>query len=459
MRKITGDTQAPREDQAQEFLVALFGEVSGGNVVLSIIDSNGDWGDSVESVSLTEPDTLRTLAKSAIEMSETSDVYVSTSVVSGEKRGGRDVLSTPAVWTEFDFAESSEKKDYVPWEGPAEVEKFLAERIPLPPSIIVSSGNGWHCYWLFDEPLRWWGDEEEARSEAVLTRWEQWLHAEAEAVGHGLDTVVDLGRVLRIPGTFNRKGEPKPVTTVKLEPGITYSINDIDDHIPGHFASRSLRGSGHSNGRFVTDDEILAYIKTYGGETTDHTHVQIAEHEMSQTSGGRHFALMRALGLLVQNQQRGTVGLEGVLADWREKFDTIKDPSEQTHHEFDMAVRDVARKRMAELDAMYGPGQRIYDSIEIDESLPDVLPDTSSGHSGVHVASISDKIAERIEQMQINEAAKEFVTQEQAERRFDNEWERPNLVSVQDFLMRNYPPVEFRVEGLWTTESKVILSA
>lgn len=459
-----GDSPEARTAEATAFLTAMFGEVTGGQAVLSVINNDGTWGNAVASADLAKPNTLVELAQTAIQMSDENlcDVYVSTSIVDGGGRKGDDVLSTPAVWTEFDFAESSEKKDYAPWSGPAEVEKFISERIGLPPSIIVSSGNGLHCYWLFDEPLTWWGIDEESRSESVLTRWEQWLHSEAEAAGHGLDTVVDLARVLRVPGTFNRKSDdPKPVTTQKLEPSLTYSVNDIDDHVPGNFAGRSLRGGhssgGHSSGRFVTDDEILDYISTFADETTDHTHVQIAEAEMTQTGGGRHFALLRALGVLIQNQQRGTLNLAGTLAAWSDKFDSIKDPSEQTYQEFNMAVRDVARKRMAELDSLYSPGQRIYDLIEIDETLGDVV---DIGHTDVQkLSTLDSKIAERIEQMQVNEAAREYVTQEQAEARFDNEWEQPSFVSVQDFLMRQYEPVEFRVEGLWTTESKVILSA
>lgn len=87
---------------------------------------------------------------------------------------------------------------------------------PLPPTWLVGSGTGQHCFWLLDSPF-------------LVTEQKQlelYLHRIAQCVGGDLVTT-DACRVLRIPGTRNHKYDPVlPVTLVDLN-DVSYSREDI----------------------------------------------------------------------------------------------------------------------------------------------------------------------------------------------------------------------------------------
>lgn len=70
------------------------------------------------------------------------------------------------------------------------------QAMPIPPTMIVNSGNGLHAYWLLDR-LYTDIDEIKARNKALAL-----LLGGKEAGG---DSCFDLARVLRIPGTYNAK--------------------------------------------------------------------------------------------------------------------------------------------------------------------------------------------------------------------------------------------------------------
>ncbi|MCO5214484.1 MAG: RepB family DNA primase [Caldilinea sp.] len=103
--------------------------------------------------------------------------------------------------------------------------------LPVPPSAIVNSGGGRHCYWYLDEPVTFSGENERHRFAAFLAAW--------VAVVQGDPGAKDLARMLRVPGTVNAKqkyidlfGAPLPVTFVTFDPDLRYSINDLEALLP-----------------------------------------------------------------------------------------------------------------------------------------------------------------------------------------------------------------------------------
>ena len=376
-RKLTPIASVTEDDdptkQAFEFLATLFEGIDLGYVVLSGQDGDGEWQDSFASANLAEANSLIRLAEQAVTLSHEQDydIYVATSVMSAQKRVGTNVRMTPALWTEFDYAGSSEKKSYEPWTDRDEVEDFINTYVGLAPSIMVESGNGVHAWWRFDEPLEWWDEALASQSEGLLSRWEQWLHSRAAAVGRGLDTVVDLGRVLRVPGTLNHKrGHRLPVRGVHYSP-VTYSPREIEEMIPEEHSGRALR-AGTDTG-FVTSTDLDEYIESYGAATTDEgsRHAAEARKAMSETAGGRHFALVAALAALIQPRWRNQINLRATLGQWSAEFDTIKPPAEQTPQEFTKAVRDIVRRRIAE-DGQVAEArkQEVERSERIEASIP-----------------------------------------------------------------------------------------
>jgi hypothetical protein len=62
------------------------------------------------------------------------------------RKGGGDkehCEEIPALWADIDFKTIPDERA---WE--------LIRQFPIPPSVIVASGAGLHCYWLLEQPMR-----------------------------------------------------------------------------------------------------------------------------------------------------------------------------------------------------------------------------------------------------------------------------------------------------------------
>ena len=77
----------------------------------------------------------------------------------------------------------------------AEIEAFT-----IRPSLVVSSGRGWHLYWLLAEPVRVFHDDERAG----VIRWVEGCNR-ALAARLGGDSAHDVTRLMRLPGGVNPK--------------------------------------------------------------------------------------------------------------------------------------------------------------------------------------------------------------------------------------------------------------
>jgi hypothetical protein len=97
--------------------------------------------------------------------------------------------------------------------------------LAVPPSVLVASGGGYHCYWLLAEPFVLAADETRQRAVDVQHRW-------VAFVG-GDDDAKDIARVLRVPGTLNSKYEPaRPVTFVEQDYSRTYTLDALHAMLP-----------------------------------------------------------------------------------------------------------------------------------------------------------------------------------------------------------------------------------
>jgi hypothetical protein len=86
----------------------------------------------------------------------------------------------------------------------------------LPPTMIVSSGHGWHLYWELSEPIY---DIE------LIERLNQILVADVPTADKGS---WNCNRYLRIPGTLNTKEKDKPVSVdLRTENSYQYLVDDI----------------------------------------------------------------------------------------------------------------------------------------------------------------------------------------------------------------------------------------
>ena len=170
----------------------------------------------------------------ALSISDTKDVYVCMSsqrdALEKTSRKGHNYLAPirsqenavalKSLFLDLD-AKGEDKNSYASvGEAAAALGKFItATNLPRP-SAIVTSGGGLHVYWTFDRAL-------------TIPEWQPLATALAEATKvHGLkcDTgcTIDAARILRVPGTFNRKLDtPRAVGLAGGRTGGDYSLERL----------------------------------------------------------------------------------------------------------------------------------------------------------------------------------------------------------------------------------------
>ncbi|MCK1741382.1 DUF927 domain-containing protein [Bradyrhizobium sp. 139] len=173
--------------------------------------------------------------KWALSLPETKDIYVCLStqreaLAKKAKTSGREyfapVRSQPnavalkSIFLDLD-AKGADKNSYASLpEAVTALEAFVAAASMPKPSAIVTSGGGLHVYWTFDRAL-------------TVAEWQPLANALAEATKvHDLkcDTActIDAARILRVPGTFNRKLDvARPVTLAGGRTGLDYSVDRL----------------------------------------------------------------------------------------------------------------------------------------------------------------------------------------------------------------------------------------
>lgn len=145
----------------------------------------------------------------------------------GEKK---DVGWVVTLYADYDIKGPAHKETRLP-ESREALLAFL-NILPFPVSLAVDSGNGLHAYWLLKSPYR--TDTEEARNnaEAYLKGWERYInHRALEEQGWRFDTVCDLPRMLRAPGTTNFKTSECPGCQVIYSSDARYDLADFEPYI------------------------------------------------------------------------------------------------------------------------------------------------------------------------------------------------------------------------------------
>lgn len=142
-----------------------------------------------------------------------------------------EVNIVPALCADIDIAGFGHVgKGYVPDLATA---LRILDACGLPPSVVVFSGYGIQAWWVFAEPfvISEQDDPEAARREiADLSRdWTSTLRFRADCMGGWkIDSVFDLSRVMRAPGTWNTKDpdSPKPVKILgEIDPNAAYEFD------------------------------------------------------------------------------------------------------------------------------------------------------------------------------------------------------------------------------------------
>jgi len=94
------------------------------------------------------------------------------------------------------------------------------------PTAVIDSGGGYHCYWLLNTPVPVTDKNREYLSR-VQYRWVNFVKSDGGAK--------DMARVLRLPGTFNRKPQypqPLPIRLLRVFWDKTYNLVELTSKLP-----------------------------------------------------------------------------------------------------------------------------------------------------------------------------------------------------------------------------------
>lgn len=139
----------------------------------------------------------------------------------------------PALWLDLDYGTEGHQKTGLP---PTEADALsIVDGMPAPPTMVVRTGGGVHAWWALLDPLELSNAEDRARARALTYGWSLIARGLCEKRGWSMDSVWDLARVMRVPGTLNRKteyGEPRPVEIDRIEPDTRHDVEGLEVFLP-----------------------------------------------------------------------------------------------------------------------------------------------------------------------------------------------------------------------------------
>lgn len=145
----------------------------------------------------------------------------------GKRGGAKDSLAFPGFWADIDIAGPGHKTKAPLPATVQDAQRIIAVSGLPEPTMWIHSGGGLYPWHLLDEPALVTADNYDDMA-TLAARWQLVILAASEQLGYHYGSGVgDLARVLRIPGTINRKaGLTRPCTVLEAS-GITYSLEDL----------------------------------------------------------------------------------------------------------------------------------------------------------------------------------------------------------------------------------------
>lgn len=213
-------TQGEQFKQAIEFLSGIFGPSTGQPIFLCSLPNERDASDQVgeRRIMSRDPADVASFVARWDRPGRGLFFCVATLVENaqperpkGSVRHKRSVAEIALFHADID-----EKSIAIPLD---DVFKVLRELL-CPPSVVVRSGHGLHCYWLLKESIQ--------ADDLSIERAERINALLADGVGG--DPVSDVCRLMRLPGSHNTKhGEWVPVEVASGGYERRYEVEEVED--------------------------------------------------------------------------------------------------------------------------------------------------------------------------------------------------------------------------------------
>jgi putative DNA primase/helicase len=216
------------------------------------ICSTGNFAGATVDMSTSDWATRATYYVESLDKSGTQGIYVRATTLRDKlrpgqrERGGADhSLSLPGLWADIDLKGPGHKHEVCPDDCPKghrhvtldlpvteeDARKIIAHSGLPDPTLWVHSGGGLYPWWFLDQPQHLTGSDVLEAAKVLSERWQRIIGAAAKELGFEYGTeVYDLSRVLRIPGTVNRKAGGQVMCRIlENNSGIKYSIHELDE--------------------------------------------------------------------------------------------------------------------------------------------------------------------------------------------------------------------------------------
>jgi replicative DNA helicase len=233
------------QDQVESWLLRLFSSTP-GRIGIAQQDSGGSFCPA----GLFADVSSAVRAGRALHAQSARSIYYRCTTVSATYAGtGRglasDSAALPLLWSDIDFGTIGHAKPsapMLPLPPDAESARAIVTNSPLPdPSVWVHSGGGIYALWLLDEPLLLEGKRMQDAA-ATSTRLQHVLGTSATQLGFGYGTGVgDLSRVLRVPGSLNRKTDTPRPCRIESDTGHTYAWQDLREAVRSNTTASTPR--------------------------------------------------------------------------------------------------------------------------------------------------------------------------------------------------------------------------
>jgi DNA repair protein RadA/Sms len=297
----TGQTPQPNAADLQHFFELLYPDVEDGWLVLSHPDParltpqgkpllRSDWFD----LSRTP---WHTIARAGQRRAQQYDLYFGVALQRptcepGQFKRSRNAAAyiVPGLWFDLDLAYGHHAASALPATD-AEALDFLGA-LPTRPSLIVHSGGGMYGYWLWKEPYIITHDVEHETIVRLSRQFTHTLVTWGKDRGWTLDALGDLARVLRPPGSVNRKYDK--VVELLHEGPERYNPSDFDWLLELPTPARAT----HAGAALTGQPDVVVIAEHYGATLERKSQSELAgSHPQHGSSTGDNFNINAEKGL------------------------------------------------------------------------------------------------------------------------------------------------------------------
>lgn len=177
----------------------------------------------------------------------------------GFRGSENDILCVTTLYADIDIKGNAHAQTSLP-PSVDEARDFL-HGLKIKPSIVVNSGNGIHGYWLLDNPFIIETEEDRKHISSIFKGFGRYVNSEAKKHGWKIDSVYDLARILRVPGTINHKLGTGAKCEVVESNGDCHSISEFIQFIHSHEGVASIGNIVQGVEKVVGKCTFIKYCK------------------------------------------------------------------------------------------------------------------------------------------------------------------------------------------------------